>query len=316
MLVPENSHIFEENLAKMLKMGYNYSSKADFRLQKFSNGVIMIYQPLNANGVDYSAGIIRNFSSYPLHRHIAIELMYVITGELSVLIDGQSHKAGSGELIFVGSRLSHLVSACREGTVFLLIEFGPIFTNNRFEGIAALAPSRPILTLNTHPEMGAILPLFDEIIAERGTPTDESELIVAGNISKAAAYLCRALAPKESEAPQETPAPKCRMSAEQVLDFITYHYMEALTVKDVADRMGYSVCSFCRIVKKEFGKSFHVLLNEKRIKRACALLYDTELPIGEIARQVGFSEAKSFCRVFKSIKGCTPSEYAARKKQK
>ena len=227
----------------------------------------MIYQPLNANGVDYSAGIIDDFSSYPLHRHVAIELMYVITGELCVVLEGQSHTVGSGELIFVGSRQAHLVSACQEGTVFLLIEFGPIFTHNRFEGIAALNPRNPVLSYGSHPETSAILPLLDEIVEERRTPTDESELIVAGDISKAAAYLCRALAHKEDAAPQPPSAAKRQMSAEQVLDFITYHYMDDLTVKEVADRMGYSVCSFCRIVKREFGKSFHVILNEERIKK-------------------------------------------------
>ena len=274
----------------------------------------MIYQPLNARGVDYSAGIINHFSSYPLHRHIAIEMMYVMEGGLSVLIDGKSHAAAVGDLVFVGSRLSHAITARSEDTVFLLIEFGPTFTHNRFEGIAALAPYEPILNQATHPEMEGILPLLEEIVAERRTPAEESELIVVGDISKAAAYLCRALAPREKDAPETGPAAKRRMSAEQVIDFITYHYMEELTVNEVAARMGYSVCSFCRIVKKEFGKSFHVLLNEERIKKACSLLYDTDLPIYRIAREVGFSEAKSFCRVFKSIKGCTPSAYAAQHK--
>ena len=274
----------------------------------------MIYQPLNTRGTDYSAGIIKNFSSYPLHRHVAIELMYVMAGELCVMIDGESHTANEGDLVFVGSRLSHAVTACGEDTVFLLIEFGPVFTHNQFDGIAALAPHAPVLNRDTHPEMEAILPLLLEIVSERRNPTDESGLIIAGNISKAAAYLCRALAPKESTATQNDVASKRRMSAEQVIDFITYHYMEELTVKEVADRMGYSVCSFCRIVKKEFGKSFHVLLNEERIKKACSLLYDTDLPVYQIAREVGFSEAKSFCRVFKSIKGCTPSTYAANHK--
>ena len=273
----------------------------------------MIYQPLNTSGANYSAGIITNFSGYPLHRHVAIELMYVLEGELDLLIDGASHTAYKGELVFVGSMLSHGVTACGEGTVFLLIEFGPAFTYNRFERIASLAPHAPVLSEGTHPEMAAILPLLAEIVAERRTPTGESELIVAGNISKMAAYLCRALALGENAA-QADPTAKRRMSTERVLDFITYHYKEELPVKEVADRMGYSVCSFCRIVKKEFGKSFHVLLNEERIKRACSLLYDTDLPICQIAREVGFSEAKSFCRAFKSIKGCTPSAYAAHHK--
>ena len=183
----------------------------------------MIYQPLNTHGTDYSAGIIKSFTSYPLHRHVAIELMYVMEGELCVLLNGESHTASAGDLIFVGSRLSHSVTACSKDTVFLLIEFGPTFTHNRFEGLAALTPRKPVLNTGTHPEMETILPLLLEIVAERRTPTDESELIVAGNISKAAAYLCRALTPKENAPTPNDTAAKHRISAEQVIDLITNH---------------------------------------------------------------------------------------------
>ena len=274
----------------------------------------MIYQPLKTGGTGYSAGIITKFSSCSLHRHVAIELIYVIEGELGITLDGKSHTVCKGELIFIGSRLSHAVTAHSEDTVFLLIEFGPTFTYNRFDRISSLAPSKPVLNIDTYPQMETILPLILEIIEERRTPTEESEMVVVGDISKAAAYLCRTFAQKENADPKTVTPGKRRMSAEQVLDFITYHFMEELTVNEVAERMGYSVCSFCRIVKKEFGKSFHVILNEARIKKACSLLYDTNLPIYQIAHEVGFSDAKSFCRVFKSIKGCPPSAYAARHK--
>ena len=273
----------------------------------------MIYQPLLTGDKAYSASIIKRCSFFSLHRHVEIELMYIIDGQLDIVLEGKNYTAKEGELVFVGSRMSHSVSSCQSEHSFLLIEFGPVFAGGHFDSIGTLSPSEPILNMETHSQMKEIIPLFQEIISEKNTPTDESELIVSGNISKIAAYLYRALSEKGDNTPVNIGNVKSKMSVEKALDLITYHYNEDLTVESVAELMGYSVSNFCRIFKNAFGRSFHVLLNEARIKNACSMLYDTDLPIYQVAREVGFAEAKTFCRVFKSIKGCTPSSYIAKK---
>ena len=55
-------------------------------------------------------------------------------------------------------------------------------------------------------------------------------------------------------------------------------------------------------------------LNRQRIKSSYGLLSETTMSIAEIAQEVGFGEAKTFCRVFKNIAGITPGEYRKNKK--
>ena len=50
-------------------------------------------------------------------------------------------------------------------------------------------------------------------------------------------------------------------------------------------------------------------LNELRIRNACQMLKNSNKNITEIAYDVGYSDSNYFSRVFKKVKGVSPSEY-------
>lgn len=64
--------------------------------------------------------------------------------------------------------------------------------------------------------------------------------------------------------------------------------------------------------KKELGTTFNECLTKYRILQAKELLSSDSLRINEVARAVGFSDARYFGTVFKEITGVSPGEYARR----
>lgn len=82
------------------------------------------------------------------------------------------------------------------------------------------------------------------------------------------------------------------------------------TSEEVASRVGMSVSTLRRKLAAE-GISWQELKEEGR--RAAALRYvaDTELPIAEVTRLLGFDEASTFFRAFRRWTGTTPSRYRA-----
>ena len=96
---------------------------------------------------------------------------------------------------------------------------------------------------------------------------------------------------------------------EKAIELIHYNYKEPLPIEYVAEITGYSKSNFCKIFKKVVGESFHRALNRRRVECAAGLLDVTNLSVAEISEEVGFSESKAFCRVFKAIYGITPGEY-------
>ena len=96
---------------------------------------------------------------------------------------------------------------------------------------------------------------------------------------------------------------------EKALEHLYANYNKEHPVEDVAALCGYSKTNFCKIFKNITGTTFHSFLNSYRIKIACDLLRETNLPLDDIAAQVGFSDAKTLCRIFKSDTGITPGEF-------
>ena len=76
---------------------------------------------------------------------------------------------------------------------------------------------------------------------------------------------------------------------------------------DLARELAVPEAVVSRVINAHFGKSLPTLLNEYRIADARYLLTSTDLPVKDIADQVGFNSMPSFNRVFREITGTTPS---------
>jgi LacI family transcriptional regulator len=61
--------------------------------------------------------------------------------------------------------------------------------------------------------------------------------------------------------------------------------------------------------KQEIGLPVYSYIMNLRIDKFAHKLIETDAPIIEIANEMGFSDYKNIARLFKKMKGCTPSEY-------
>mgnify|MGYP001800825691 CR=1 FL=1 len=68
----------------------------------------------------------------------------------------------------------------------------------------------------------------------------------------------------------------------------------------------------CRIVQQHFGKSPSALINEMRINQAAQRLLQSQDPIDNVARDVGFETPGYFYRLFRAQTGESPRSYRLR----
>lgn len=92
-------------------------------------------------------------------------------------------------------------------------------------------------------------------------------------------------------------------------DYIEKNYMHNITLEDVAKEISISPFYFSRLFKEKQGINFIDYLIELRIEKAKQMLINTDISVKEIAKNVAYSEANSFSRLFKSREGVSPSEY-------
>ncbi len=91
--------------------------------------------------------------------------------------------------------------------------------------------------------------------------------------------------------------------------FMENHYMEDITIEQVLEISHYSQRHFIRLFSAAYNTTPQKYLMNIRIRRACALLRESTLPITEIALRCGFSDSNYFSRAFRKVNGITPSQY-------
>jgi AraC-like DNA-binding protein len=94
--------------------------------------------------------------------------------------------------------------------------------------------------------------------------------------------------------------------------FIDEHFTESVTLTQVASCVKMSRFHFARAFKSATGTTPHAYLLERRIAAAKIALRDTDRPLNEISKRLGFSNASHFSRLFSRYSGASPSEYRSR----
>lgn len=95
-------------------------------------------------------------------------------------------------------------------------------------------------------------------------------------------------------------------------DFITEHFSEDLSSRQVAKELHLSRFYFCKLFKNGTGLTFTAYLAQVRIARVKELLRNPSLRVSEIAFQTGFQSLTHFNRLFAKITGQSPTEYRRR----
>jgi two-component system, response regulator YesN len=95
----------------------------------------------------------------------------------------------------------------------------------------------------------------------------------------------------------------------KAIAYIDQHLKEELTLKDIAAHVHLNPSYFSVLFKEQANLNFSEYITRRRIQRAKELVISTNLPINEIAEEVGYKTSKYFIKIFKEIEGITPSIY-------
>jgi Response regulator containing CheY-like receiver domain and AraC-type DNA-binding domain len=107
---------------------------------------------------------------------------------------------------------------------------------------------------------------------------------------------------------------KAQSVISKVKEYIKDNLQTDITRDDIANYVFLNADYLSRIFKKSTGLSLTEYLTDQRIKRSTNLIISTDIPISEIAIEVGYDNFTYFSKTFKKVTGITPSEY--RKKNK
>ena len=101
----------------------------------------------------------------------------------------------------------------------------------------------------------------------------------------------------------------------KILKYVSENYTQKLSLRSLSKRFGISESHLSRSFTQKLSCSFVRYLHSLRVEHAKNRLRHSSMSILEIAYDSGFSDQRTFNRVFREWVGMTPKEYRAQHKK-
>lgn len=96
---------------------------------------------------------------------------------------------------------------------------------------------------------------------------------------------------------------------EFVKKYVWMHYMNEISLNEIAEILRLSRSYLSTLFKKEVGLSFTQYLIDFRLNRAIEIIQKESLPLTNVAEMVGYPNYSQFSKMFKKHKGLSPTYY-------
>ena len=95
----------------------------------------------------------------------------------------------------------------------------------------------------------------------------------------------------------------------QIHDYLLTHMEQRITIEELTHLYPINPTTLKEVFKDVYGTSIAAHLKKHRMEKAAQLLRETDLPVAEVARQVGYESQSKFTAAFKEQYGQLPKEY-------
>jgi AraC-like DNA-binding protein len=94
-----------------------------------------------------------------------------------------------------------------------------------------------------------------------------------------------------------------------VVAFVERNYAQRISLRDVADAVGYSAPHLTTAFRRETGTPVTSWIIKQRIAAAKRLLREENVNVATVCEAVGFNDLRYFTRQFQRHAGMTPGKY-------
>ena len=236
--------------------------------------------------------------SFPAHFHSSIELVYVKSGKITVIMNGHPYTVTEGQMILTSSYSVHVYST-EEGehneTITIIIPMTSIPSLQKILNQKAF--KQEIYDVSKDEELSALLE-----IACRNWHDYSPETI------KGISYMVLGLLISRVGLIDHPGNQKSNLMRD-VLIYLQNNYQQPIRMEHLARHFGYSKSRFSRLFHDHLGCSMIEYLSNIRCRQAALLLIESDMTMLDIALAVGFECLRTFYRAFKNCYQMTPTQY-------
>ncbi|RGU01608.1 AraC family transcriptional regulator [[Clostridium] leptum] len=235
------------------------------------------------------------------HSHDFCEILYVAGGEGEAILEGKKFRLAPGDLVVVNPGTLHEERSDAKAPlrlIFLAIRDFAV------PGLPAGCLSQEKYRVLSCGEYRYKMDIYlRELLQETSSQIEFYQEISQGLVSALLVLVMRLI--------RINPEDEAALSQEcqKIKEYLDQNFTSPITLDSLSETVYISKHYLSHLFKEQTGVSPIKYLTSKRMEKACELLSETELPVSEVSKAVGYENPLYFSQVFKRIYGISPVKY-------
>jgi AraC-like DNA-binding protein len=232
------------------------------------------------------------------------KIHYVNSGKGAFTCGGQTYTLGKGEAFIIHPNIpSYYIADQDEPWTYSWVAFNGIHAELYLKRIQ-LSHENPIIRCNAEQEV-QIQECFNQMF-QASHHESSKDMRLLSSLYTFLAIIGDTLEP---ETTNHIASNMKEHYINQAMGYIEANYSHSIKIEDLAKELNLNRKYMSKLFKELVGMTPQNYLVRFRMNKACNLMKNTSLHIGEIALSVGYPDQLLFSRMFKSTIGIAPTQY-------
>ncbi len=250
-----------------------------------------------------------------LHHHDFFEIYFLLSGDVTYLIESKLVHVMPGDLLLISPRELHQVIIRPEMSVYerYVLWVDPqllqTLSTEQSDLLSGLDPTRPgrgnQLRLSSQ-DRSRVQSLLNQLAQEAGSDAYGADLLRQSLLTQLLVTINRLVS---QQGPWMDEDSRTNRAVTQVMNYVNLHYNEPLSLDMLAEKFFVSKYHLSHEFNRQVGTSVYHYIQKKRLLISRQLLAQGKKP-SQVYSSCGFSDYTGFYRAFKSEYGVSPREFA------
>lgn len=236
------------------------------------------------------------------HNHAGYELHVMLQGSYKLDVGGREYTVGENEAILIAPGQYHCFVPSYEKTKRLSVGFSVS------GGTLPERLQKAVDRCRVCPATEEMLSACREVLSELSQQVSFSRIMLEVQTARLLVS-CFRLLQVDYDADPKTGICESEMYTHQIDAFFERRLRDNPYIEELAADLFLTRGQVNRLLKERYGVTFREKLVFARLDRASWLLRHTNLTVGQVAAEVGYTVPSSFYHVFRQHFGITPEQY-------
>lgn len=244
-----------------------------------------------------------------IHSHFTYEVFFVTEGTLDLVTEGKA-QTYEKKVLIIPPKIRHYSIPSGAGSFCLLFSFEEGRRQNKWQAQIEKQLHSGVCELPLSEDMAFYIRKIAEKCTQTGIAVEKEEALLASLIFYE--IIGKLLPDSYGRQEMGTGSAKHIYEIETFINF-NINKKQRITLSDVAKHIALSTRQVSRIIQKEYNCTLGELITDKKLASAEMLIKNTDMPIGEVARQANLGSDNYFYALFKKRYGVSPLQYRKQK---